>query len=452
MHGARDTDRRYGGVSGRRDGLTCGSGSWRFDSESDGAVAAPLGSVPVPMRELPPKQATLLLCDPSGTVLGTLPPFEVEVPWWQEVQRRRRRRQGAVRRRRHRAAAAACRDRVGDRRGGRPPISPRSHSAPDHELTPWAGADPLADDPLRLPYAQPGGPAADLAWAGRALDELRPAAHRPAEQIRTWNLSSIWRLPTADGAGVAQGRAAVLRARGRAAASACTARVVPRAARRDGPRMLLADDRRRRSLRRDRPELRCGWSRMLVGLQAPGPGGSTSCSGSVCPTGGPRLCRGRAASSLARPATSAPRRSSRWALSSAALPDRFAAIDACGLPTRWSTATSTRATSAGAPDGRVLLDWGDAASATRCSTRRRSWTAIRDGAPRPRLRAHCGPSCGATPSRAATRTGRPAARARSRALRQAMIYQMFLDGIEPDERVYHSGDPAHWLRKAAELA
>ena len=39
-----------------------------------------------------------------------------------------------------------------------------------------------------------------------------------------------------------------------------------------------------------------------------------------------------------------------------------------------------------------------------------------------------------------------------RALRQAMIYQVFLDGIEPDERVYHSGDPAHWLRKAAELA
>ena len=33
-----------------------------------------------------------------------------------------------------------------------------------------------------------------------------------------------------------------------------------------------------------------------------------------------------------------------------------------------------------------------------------------------------------------------------------MIYQVFLDGIEPDERVYHSGDPAHWLRKAAELA
>ena len=37
------------------------------------------------------------------------------------------------------------------------------------------------------------------------------------------------------------------------------------------------------------------------------------------------------------------------------------------------------------------------------------------------------------------------------AVRQAMIYRMFLDNIEPDEQVYHSGDPATWLRRAAEL-
>ena len=34
------------------------------------------------------------------------------------------------------------------------------------------------------------------------------------------------------------------------------------------------------------------------------------------------------------------------------------------------------------------------------------------------------------------------------ALRQALIYQIFLDGIEPDERVYHAADPAHWLARA----
>jgi hypothetical protein len=30
-----------------------------------------------------------------------------------------------------------------------------------------------------------------------------------------------------------------------------------------------------------------------------------------------------------------------------------------------------------------------------------------------------------------------------------VIYQTFLDGIEPDEHVYHSADPAHWLGRAA---
>lgn len=38
------------------------------------------------------------------------------------------------------------------------------------------------------------------------------------------------------------------------------------------------------------------------------------------------------------------------------------------------------------------------------------------------------------------------------ALRQAVIYRGFLDGIEPSERVYHADDPPLWLRRAAELA
>jgi hypothetical protein len=38
------------------------------------------------------------------------------------------------------------------------------------------------------------------------------------------------------------------------------------------------------------------------------------------------------------------------------------------------------------------------------------------------------------------------------ALRQAVIYQSFLDGIEPAERVYHASDPALWLQRAADCA
>lgn len=34
------------------------------------------------------------------------------------------------------------------------------------------------------------------------------------------------------------------------------------------------------------------------------------------------------------------------------------------------------------------------------------------------------------------------------ALRQAIHYRAFLDGIEPDERIYSADDPATWLRRA----
>ena len=59
----------------------------------------------------------------------------------------------------------------------------------------WAGQ--LEPHPLRQSHAEPGGPAADLAWATRILAEhgLTPAG-RPV-QIRSWNLSSIWRIPVA---------------------------------------------------------------------------------------------------------------------------------------------------------------------------------------------------------------------------------------------------------------
>ena len=70
------------------------------------------------------------------------------------------------------------------------------------------------------PYARPGGPAADLAWADRVLAAARSTADGPAEQVRTWNLSSLWRLPTERRRRLAQGRAAILRARGRAARAA----------------------------------------------------------------------------------------------------------------------------------------------------------------------------------------------------------------------------------------
>jgi len=58
---------------------------------------------------------------------------------------------------------------------------------------PWPGH--LDEHALRHAFGRPGGPAADLAWARAKLAEhgLNPTA--PPVQVRTWNLSSLWRLP-----------------------------------------------------------------------------------------------------------------------------------------------------------------------------------------------------------------------------------------------------------------
>src|SRR5689334_3182419 len=37
------------------------------------------------MHPPPPRVVTLVLCTPSGEVMGQLPPFDASVPWWQEA-------------------------------------------------------------------------------------------------------------------------------------------------------------------------------------------------------------------------------------------------------------------------------------------------------------------------------------------------------------------------------
>ena len=131
------------------------------------------------------------------------------------------------------------------------------------------------------------------------------------------------------------------------------------------------------------------------------------------------------------------------------LPARFAALAACGLPdvlvhgdfhpgnVRWSGA------------GPVLLDWGDCGighplldfpaflhrAGSSVPVVRERWLR-RWGAAWP----------GSDPERAAA-VIEPLA-----ALRQAIIYRGFLDGIEATEHVYHRDDVATWLREAARLA
>ncbi|MBB4945597.1 hypothetical protein F4556_001132 [Kitasatospora gansuensis] len=52
----------------------------------------------------------------------------------------------------------------------------------------------VGEDPLRAPWATPAGLRSALAWAAGTV-----RAVGPAEQVKSWNLSGLYRLPTADG-------------------------------------------------------------------------------------------------------------------------------------------------------------------------------------------------------------------------------------------------------------
>ncbi|HTJ32147.1 MAG TPA: aminoglycoside phosphotransferase family protein [Dactylosporangium sp.] len=140
------------------------------------------------------RTVTLVLVNASGTVLGALPPFTVELPWWPEVE----------------DVVAGARERFGvdvavlrllhaDR--------PHPHGGAVTYLAQLDGAAPAlepvafepAPHPRRAPYAEVGGPAASIRWA---LDEMRALGLGTAKSVvqrKTWNLSALWRLEATGG-------------------------------------------------------------------------------------------------------------------------------------------------------------------------------------------------------------------------------------------------------------
>jgi Ser/Thr protein kinase RdoA (MazF antagonist) len=134
----------------------------------------------------------------------------------------------------------------------------------------------------------------------------------------------------------------------------------------------------------------------------------------------------------------------------AGLDDRFAAVARCGIPDSLVHGDFHPGNVRGGDERLVLLDWGDcgvghplldqAAFVERLSPTGRTavqslWSQLwRDAVP------------GCDPDQAAQLL-EPVA-----ALRQAVIYDVFLAAIEPDERVYHAADPAAWLRRAAKTS
>jgi hypothetical protein len=149
----------------------------------------------VPVRR--GREVTLVLCTPTGRMLGALPVFDVAIPFWQDVAAvadRARAVHGVdpVVLRILYAEAPDARD------GGAVTYLAQVEKRPRVRLRDWPG-DPTRDHPLRLDYARPGGPSKHLAWAKAVLHERGETLSGRPRQIRTWNLSSIWQLPTSAG-------------------------------------------------------------------------------------------------------------------------------------------------------------------------------------------------------------------------------------------------------------
>lgn len=399
------------------------------------------------MEAFPSRQVTLVLCTTAGAVLGALPPYEVASPWWREAR-------GVVAGARAlygidvtvlRLLAAVP---AGPPAGGPVTYLAEVTAAPSVPVVRWS-ADPLAEDPRRQSWARPGGPADDLAWADRALAACGSPRMAPAEQVRTWNLSSIWRLPTAAGTVWLKVVPPFLTPES-SVLPVLDPALAPTVVAAEGPRVLLGDVPG--ADRYDAPApLLVRMVGLLVDLQVHWVPRAEELLRHGLPDWRGKLSTALAADALAR---TAPELDAATVATLHRLVDgldhRFAAVDSCGVPDSLVHGDFHPGNFRGVGDQLTLLDWGDCGVGHPLLDRSAFFARMDMGSQQvvhaEWMRRWRAAVPGSDPERAA-RLLEPVA-----ALRAASVYRRFLDNIEPAESVYHAGDPASWLRRAAQLA
>jgi Phosphotransferase enzyme family len=127
----------------------------------------------------------------GGACVGAVGPFEVDIPWWAEVEPVVAHVEAALG-----VPVVVLRlltvDGSDGARDGHVTYHVAALAPPGEQLTAYRFVDD--DHPLRLPWARAEGIRELIAWASGYVDLIG----RP-EQRKTWNLAGLFRLPTAGG-------------------------------------------------------------------------------------------------------------------------------------------------------------------------------------------------------------------------------------------------------------
>ena len=392
--------------------------------------------------EPPPRVVTLVLVAPDGRLVGSLPPFAVDVPWWQEAG-------PVVRGAREHHGVDVTVLRLLDSKRPAPHGGAVTYLAEVQQpvaAAPWPGS--LDDHPLRMPWARPGGPARDLAWADAMLAERGMRRTGPAEQVRSWNLSSLWRLPVDGGSAWLKAVPPFFAHEGPILGRLESPSVPDLLAQHEG-RILMPEIPGEDLYDAPLPRL-LEMVSVLVDLQRGWIGRTDELSATGLPDWRAPSLAPLIASALERTAAELTDEEGRaLAMFVDGLDARFAATAACGLPDTLVHGDFHPGNTRGTETTLVLLDWGDCGIGHPLLDE----SAFLDRIPHDAVasvREHWHASWraavpGSDPGRA-SRLLAPVA-----AARQAVIYRAFLDGIEPSEHPYHRSDPADWLHRTAEL-
>lgn len=390
----------------------------------------------------PPRTARLVLVAPDGQPVGQLPPVPVSTPWWQDIK-------PVVEAVRQRYGLDVTILRLLEAERGRPHGGGVTYLAEvDGPVAaePWPGR--LDDHPLRLPYARPGGPAADLAWASAILRRHGLTVSGRPVQVRSWNLSSLWRLPVEGGAAWLKVVPPFFVHEGDilAALADCP---VPRLLGHDGNRILLVESPGEDLYEAGLTQLKTMVA-LLVALQRDWIGRVDELLALGLPDWRSPGLAHAIATAIARSADdiSAEDRQT-LARFVDGLPDRLAAIEACGLGPTLIHGDFHPGNLRGDGDTLILLDWGDSGVGHPLLDQP-AFLEVLSEATATTIRGHWNRQWqaavpGSNPGRAARLLAPVAA-----ALR-ANSYRVFLDNIEPSEHPYHRSDTPDWLHRTAVL-